>query len=292
MFNHNRGLWGYTGTGADGGPLTIQSTGMGGPSAADRGRRASPSWARAAWCGLGPAAALDPTLALGELLIAERALAGDGTSRSLGAGEVVDPTPGLLARLTAGADGGVRRCLVATSDLIYEDLERPSAEWLAAGAAAVEMESATLFMLGARRGFEAGAVLIVSDLLIPTRRRIESEQLIAAEERAGALAAAALGLSVSPAWLLALAARGLLGRLEPLERGFDLGQPLFDARGAVGALDAILEAVEAVLDPLQPLGHAAYPPGEALKVAGRREVQRSHGRLLGAEGTLAGLEGR
>ena len=35
MFNHNRGLWGYTGeTIADGRPLTIQSTGMGGPSAA------------------------------------------------------------------------------------------------------------------------------------------------------------------------------------------------------------------------------------------------------------------
>src|SRR5579871_2740831 len=34
MFNHNRGLWGYTGTAPDGEPLTIQSTGMGGPSAA------------------------------------------------------------------------------------------------------------------------------------------------------------------------------------------------------------------------------------------------------------------
>ena len=34
MFNHNRGLWGYTGTAADGEPLTIQSTGMGAPSAA------------------------------------------------------------------------------------------------------------------------------------------------------------------------------------------------------------------------------------------------------------------
>src|SRR4051794_41224196 len=34
MFNHNRGLWGYTGTALDGAPLTIQSTGIGGPSAA------------------------------------------------------------------------------------------------------------------------------------------------------------------------------------------------------------------------------------------------------------------
>ena len=34
MFNHSRGLWGYSGIAADGEPLTIQSTGMGGPSAA------------------------------------------------------------------------------------------------------------------------------------------------------------------------------------------------------------------------------------------------------------------
>src|SRR3954454_21593146 len=34
MFNHNRGLWGYTGTALDGEPLTVQSTGIGAPSAA------------------------------------------------------------------------------------------------------------------------------------------------------------------------------------------------------------------------------------------------------------------
>ncbi len=34
MFNHARGLWGYTGTASDGELLTIQATGMGGPSAA------------------------------------------------------------------------------------------------------------------------------------------------------------------------------------------------------------------------------------------------------------------
>jgi uridine phosphorylase len=191
MFNHNRGLWGYTGTGADGRPLTIQSTGIGGPSAAIVAGELHRLGARRL-VQVGTCAALDPALALGDLLIAERALAGDGTSRSLGAGEVVDPTPDLLARLTAGAGGAVRRCLVATSDLLYEDLERPEPEWLAAGAAAVEMESATLFMLAARRGFQVASVLIVSDLL-PSRRRIKPEPLVAAEERAGALAAAALG---------------------------------------------------------------------------------------------------
>src|ERR687894_3269104 len=34
MLNHHRGLWGYSGVAADGRALTIQSTGLGGPSAA------------------------------------------------------------------------------------------------------------------------------------------------------------------------------------------------------------------------------------------------------------------
>jgi len=34
MLNHHRGLWGYSGPGPDGALLTIQSTGLGGPSAA------------------------------------------------------------------------------------------------------------------------------------------------------------------------------------------------------------------------------------------------------------------
>src|SRR5919108_920285 len=34
MFNHHRGLWGYSGVALDGAPLSVQSTGIGGPSAA------------------------------------------------------------------------------------------------------------------------------------------------------------------------------------------------------------------------------------------------------------------
>src|SRR5437764_4609715 len=74
MFNHNRGLWGYTGAAADGAPLTIQSTGMGGPSAAiviselaDLGAR---RLIRIGTCG-----SLDPDLALGELLVVAEAIA-------------------------------------------------------------------------------------------------------------------------------------------------------------------------------------------------------------------------
>ena len=47
------------------------------------------------------------------------------------------------------------------------------------------MESSTLFALGARRGFEAGTLLVISDLLTAQRVRIGAEELQAAEHRLG-----------------------------------------------------------------------------------------------------------
>src|SRR5579875_3720603 len=95
MFNHNRGLWGYTGAAADGQPLTVQSTGMGGPSAAivitelhDLGAR---RMIRVGTCG-----GLVSDLKLGELLIADEAISDDGTSRSLGANGRANCSPRLL----------------------------------------------------------------------------------------------------------------------------------------------------------------------------------------------------
>jgi len=191
MFNHNRGLWGYTGTATDGLPLTIQSTGMGGPSAAiviaelaDLGAR---TLLRVGTCG-----ALHNSLALGELLIASQALATDGTSRALGAGARVAASPDLLDRLIAAAGRDARHGPVVSSDLFYDGREGAELDGLADGALAVEMETATLFALAARRGLEAGSVLIVSDIVLPIRRRIEPEALRAAEHGAGELAAGAL----------------------------------------------------------------------------------------------------
>jgi len=103
MFNHNRGLWGYTGEARDGRPLTIQSTGMGGPSAAiviaELAELGARTLLRVGTCG-----ALDATLALGDLLVAGEALAADGTSRALGAGDRVAGDPELLARLVEAGD--------------------------------------------------------------------------------------------------------------------------------------------------------------------------------------------
>ncbi len=191
MFNHNRGLWGYTGEARDGRPLTIQSTGMGGPSAAiviaelaDLGAR---TLLRVGTCG-----ALDASLALGDLLVASEALAADGTSRALGAGNRVAADPELLRRLVDAAGPDAAHGPIVTSDLFYDGPAGAEEGWRTQGAMAVEMETATLFALAVRRGLRAGCALIVSDTVLPTRRRIDTEALHDAERRLGDLALAAL----------------------------------------------------------------------------------------------------
>ncbi len=193
MFNHNRGLWGYTGTAHDGLQLTIQATGMGGPSAAiviselaDLGAR---RFVRVGTCG-----ALDPSLRLGRLLVATYAISDDGTSQSLGAGEQVPGSPGLLAGLLEEGDAGVACGPVVSTDLFY-DYEDRVAWWRADGALAVEMETATLFVLAERRRVEAGSVLLVTDVLGDVRERIDQDALHEGEIELARLALAGLIVS-------------------------------------------------------------------------------------------------
>ncbi|MDP2713002.1 MAG: hypothetical protein Q8O56_17465 [Solirubrobacteraceae bacterium] len=193
MFNHNRGLWGYTGAAVDGEPLTIQSTGMGGPSAAivleelcDLGLQRA---IRVGTCG-----ALDAELELGDLVIADAAIASDGTSRALGAGKRVRADASVVAALQDAAGDGARTGTVASSDLFYDrDAARADA-WRDAGALVIEMEAATLLRVGELRGIGVGCVLLVSDVFGPggERHRIDAELLAQAAERLGRAGAGAL----------------------------------------------------------------------------------------------------
>src|SRR4051794_33360723 len=184
MFNHNRGLWGYTGAAADGEPLTIQATGMGGPSTAIVMRElvdlGAQRLVRVGSCG-----ALVAELRLGSLVVATEAVAADGTSRALGAGDRVAPDAELLAALRAAAPEAAAGPVV-TTDVFYG--EPPSAD----GAIAIEMEAATLFQLGRSLGVAAGCVLGVSDELADGRERIDAEGLAALGEAVGRAGAAAL----------------------------------------------------------------------------------------------------
>jgi len=194
MFNHNRGLWGYTGTAADGEPLTIQSTGIGGPSAAivleelcDLGLEVA---IRVGTCG-----ALVADLALGDLVIVDAALASDGASRALGADGRVAADAGLVAALQEAAGASARTGPVATSDLFYDRDPGRAAGWREASALAVEMEAATLLRVGELRGIRVGCLLTVSDVFEPdgARHRIDAEALLKAAERLGRVGADALG---------------------------------------------------------------------------------------------------
>ena len=191
MFNHHRGLWGYTGQAADGHPLTIQSTGMGGPSAAivitELANLGVHTLIRVGTCG-----ALIPELALGELVVVSDALAFDGTSRALAGDTPLSSDPGLCDLLSASALPDDHRGRVASTDLFYDGPPSDEQSWRDAGAVAVEMETATLFALANRRSLRAASVLLVSDLLAPSRVRIEDEALHEGEQRLGRTAAEAL----------------------------------------------------------------------------------------------------
>jgi DeoD family purine-nucleoside phosphorylase len=191
MFNHNRGLWGYTGAAADGQPLTIQATGMGGPSAAIVLSELIMLGARRA-IRVGTCGGLEAGLTLGELVLAREALAGDGTSRALGADGRVAADAALTQALAAAAPGAHEGAVLSV-DLFYEEREdqRPAG---AGDALAVEMEAATLFALGAAHGVPVACLLTVSDTFGASgeRMRIDPESLLEASLQMGHAAVAAL----------------------------------------------------------------------------------------------------
>ena len=188
MFNHHRGLWGYTGAAADGRPLTIQATGMGGPSAAIVLTELFALGARRA-IRVGTCGALADGLALGDLVIAREAISADGTSRALGARERVAADVALTDALAAHAPSALLGAVVSV-DLFYERDERREDR----GAVAIEMEAAALFATGAHVGAAVGCILAVSDTFDAhgTRERIDDHTLLAAAERMGRAAIAAL----------------------------------------------------------------------------------------------------
>jgi uridine phosphorylase len=195
MFNHHRGLWGYTGPArADGEPLTIQSTGMGGPSAAIVLTELISLGAHRA-IRVGTCGALSSDFELGELVIARESICHDGASRALACGGRVAAEgrvaadPGLTDALVRAAPG-THAGPVVSVDLFY-DARRPAG---APGALAVEMESATLFAVGAHAEIPVACVLAVSDTFDSDgiRTHIDDHTLLAAAESMGAVAVAAL----------------------------------------------------------------------------------------------------
>jgi uridine phosphorylase len=155
MSNHARGLWGYSGRTPEGRGLTVQSTGIGGPSAAlvlgdlaelgvERGIR------------VGSCAALAAGLRPGDLVEVREARpwAVDGR----GAGAPAFPDKRLSARLRSELGKSASPGRIASLDVLH-----PSPGHLIPPGEAADMQTAALFATARDLGVALAAVLIVTD---------------------------------------------------------------------------------------------------------------------------------
>ena len=187
MSNHHRGLWGYHGYTGAGLELTVQATGIGGPSAVVvLGELISLGVRRAVRIGTCTAPGDSP--AAGSTLVVEGAIALDGTSAALGFGPgiTIAADPGLTAALLAGSN-------LPTTVVSSSDLHRGAGVDI--GVAPVEdLQTAALFAFASRRDLVASAGLVVASA---AGRRLEDEPLDAALLELAAAGAAALSVSTS-----------------------------------------------------------------------------------------------
>lgn len=174
MSNHARGLWGYSGVTGDGHELTIQSTGMGGPSASVVMRDLAELGVKRA-IRIGTCASLGD-LGLGEMLIVAEAEAPTGASSR--------PDPALTAALEEAVGGS--RGVVASLD----SLHRPEAGLPSMVAEAADMQTAGLLAAAQEQGVAAAAVLIVTEK--SDSGQLRDEELEKAAKRAGQGASAVL----------------------------------------------------------------------------------------------------
>ena len=170
MFNHHRGLWGYSGTARDGSLLTVQSTGMGGPSAAIVVEELIGLGARTL-IRIGTCGALVDGFELGTLVPVRSAIAADGTSRALGADGRVSADPAITSGLAEASGRAAVQCV--STDLFYDAREEMARGWVADGAGVVEMEAAAVLQVASLRGARAGCLLAVTDLLAGGRVRAD-----------------------------------------------------------------------------------------------------------------------
>ena len=191
--NWERGMLGYTGT-FNGKPVSVQSTGMGCPSAAivieELVMLGVKRMLRIGTCG-----GLQADLKLGDLIVAISAVPADSTALHI-TGEIHAPTAdwGLVhSAVHAAKELGkpVRVGPIVSSDVFYNSDEGQYRRWSDRGVLAVEMEAAVLFTLGALRKVQAGCLLTVSDVVVEGEFvRISDEEMKAAVDQMTELALA------------------------------------------------------------------------------------------------------
>jgi len=192
--NSERGMLGYTGT-FQGKPVSVQSSGMGCPSAAivieELVQLGVKKLMRVGTCG-----GLQPDLSMGDLIVALSATPADSTATHYVGGEPHAPTAdfGLVHEAVHQArhlGKDVRVGPIVSSDVFYQPDEGLAGRWSDRGILAVEMEAAILFTLGALRKIQAGCMLIVSDVVVEGEFvRITDEEMRSAVDQMTELALA------------------------------------------------------------------------------------------------------
>ena len=186
-----RGLLGFTGT-YKGKPVSVQTTGMGCPSASivteELIQLGARNLLRVGTCG-----GYDPNLRLGDLIVATSATPQDGTVSSITREVPYAPVAhfDVVHAAYHAAEGADTRCSVGpivSSDLFYDPTENPAEQWGNLGVLALEMEAAAIFTLAAMRGVRAGCLLTVSDTIGAEVVRISDEELRNAVDNMMALA--------------------------------------------------------------------------------------------------------
>jgi DeoD family purine-nucleoside phosphorylase len=168
LVTEERGMLGYTGT-HNGGPISVQSTGMGCPSAAivteELIQLGARNLLRVGTCG-----GYHPEMELGDLVIATAATPADRTASSITRGVPYAPVAHfdlVHAAFHATEEAGRKRFLgpIVSSDLFYDPEEDPQGLWHSLGILAVEMEAAAIFTVSAMHGVRAGCLLTVSNTI-------------------------------------------------------------------------------------------------------------------------------
>jgi uridine phosphorylase len=175
MSNHARGLWGYTGRTAAGKELTIQSTGMGGPSA-------SVVLGDLAELGVRWAIRIGTCTSLGELAPGELLLVAEARTP---AGAATIPDRELTAALEKTSRDAHRGVVVS-----LDNLHRPERDLPSLLADAADMQTAALLVTGEEHGVRVAALLIVFEK--SGSGQLRDEELADAAKHAGAIATAAL----------------------------------------------------------------------------------------------------
>jgi uridine phosphorylase len=185
MSNHARGLWGYSGRDASGAELTIQSTGIGGPSAAAVLADLAELGVRRA-VRVGTCAAAGKEARLGELLLVAAAVAAEGSAASFGlaAGTAVEPDAVLLEGLRRELGTGARNARIVSLDASPADAASVPADVLAA-----DMQTVAVLARGRALGVAAAAVLIVD--VTPNGESLPSDRLESVAKLAGRAASRA-----------------------------------------------------------------------------------------------------